>query len=376
MGKNKTHHEFIKQLAEKNSNDITILGQYVSNVTHILVKCNVCQHEWSPQPHSLLKGQDCPKCARKKVANKERKTHEQFCQDVLNLVGDEYEVIGIYQGSKKHILMRHTLCQSEFPKFPTTFLGGSRCPICNPQRRKKQEEFELEVYKLENNDYTVIGKYINTNTQLLMRHNNDKCDNNEYMTTPHNFLSGNRCHVCSGNMKKNKEIFCAEVYNLVGDEYTVLGDYINTNEKLLMCHNVCNEKYMVNPNHFLRGRRCPKCNSSKGEKNIQDYSDKNHINYTHQYKIDDCKHIRPLPFDLAWFNNNNDLVLLVEYDGILHYEAVDHFGGEESLLQTQHNDKIKTDYCASHNIPLLRIPYWDFDNIESILDEALEKYIK
>ena len=34
---------------------------------------------------------------------------------------------------------------------------------------------------------------------------------------------------------------------------------------------------------------------------------------------------------------------------------------------TQLHDSIKTTYCIKNNIPLLRIPYWESSNIETII---------
>ena len=34
-------------------------------------------------------------------------------------------------------------------------------------------------------------------------------------------------------------------------------------------------------------------------------------------------------------------------------------------------DNIKTEYCKNNNIKLLRIPYYDFNNIEKILEKIL-----
>ena len=42
-----------------------------------------------------------------------------------------------------------------------------------------------------------------------------------------------------------------------------------------------------------------------------------------------------------------------------------------SLEERIEYDKIKTEYCACHQIPLLRIPYWEKDNIDTILSERL-----
>ena len=33
------------------------------------------------------------------------------------------------------------------------------------------------------------------------------------------------------------------------------------------------------------------------------------------------------------------------------------------LETTQKRDKVKNDYALTHNIPLVRIPYWERDNI-------------
>ena len=54
---------------------------------------------------------------------------------------------------------------------------------------------------------------------------------------------------------------------------------------------------------------------------------------------------------------------LIEYDGEFHYKTVPAFGGEKTLLKTLERDKIKNDYALSHNIPLVRIPYTERDNI-------------
>lgn len=42
------------------------------------------------------------------------------------------------------------------------------------------------------------------------------------------------------------------------------------------------------------------------------------------------------------------------------------------LISGSHiRDNIKTEYCKDNNITLIRIPYWDFNNIENILKEKV-----
>ena len=68
--------------------------------------------------------------------------------------------------------------------------------------------------------------------------------------------------------------------------------------------------------------------------------------------------------------------MCIEYDGMQHYKPVC-FGGcsyDDALLafeQTKANDEIKNHFCNSNNINLLRIPYYEFNNIEKILKDKL-----
>ena len=75
------------------------------------------------------------------------------------------------------------------------------------------------------------------------------------------------CNECSliingKNRRSNTKKFKKQVYDLVGEEYTVLGEYELANNKILMRHNCVdcgNYEWGITPAHFLNGRRCPKC---------------------------------------------------------------------------------------------------------------------
>ena len=43
---------------------------------------------------------------------------------------------------------------------------------------------------------------------------------------------------------------------------------------------------------------------------------------------------------------------------------------DDFYIQQEH-DKIKNQYCIDNNIPLIRIPYWEYDSIEYILKNVL-----
>ena len=62
---------------------------------------------------------------------------------------------------------------------------------------KTQEQFEQELYEIVGNKYTVLGNYINTDINLDIRHNSDVCNNNIWHVRPANIIRGDRCPVCS-----------------------------------------------------------------------------------------------------------------------------------------------------------------------------------
>jgi hypothetical protein len=382
MPRRKTHEQFVQEVYDLVGDEYTVLEQYQKSNIKIKFRHNnsSCDYyEFYMQPNSFLSGIRCPKCARKVTADKNRKTHERFVKEVYELVNNEYTVLGQYIKSSIKIKFRHNneSCNyHEFDMRPNDFLNGCRCPKCFKKEKKTTDEFKLEVLALVGSEYSVIGEYKNAHTKIEMIHNNPSCGNHRFYMSPHEFLKGQRCPKCYGNEKKTTEQFKREVYDLTNGEYEVLGVYINNKHKILMRHNneSCqNYEFSVSPNNFLRGVRCPACNESKGEKRISTFLNLHHIDYIEQYSFDDLRSSsgKLLRFDFAVFDKNKKLKLLIEYDGQLHYMIVDYFGGKEKLEKTKYYDSLKNQYCKQNNIPLLRIPYWEFDNIETILSKHL-----
>jgi hypothetical protein len=90
-----------------------------------------------------------------------------------------------------------------------------------------------------------------------------------------------------------------------------------------------------------------------------------------------------LRFDFGIFDNNGKLLFLCEYDGQQHFEPVVFGNFSFNIAVEKYNDlvrrdNIKNEYCKNKNIALLRIPYWEYDNIDVILSEYINnrKYIR
>ena len=196
--------------------------------------------------------------------NRRRKTHEQFVNEVFELVGDEYSVLGDYIKSKIKILIRHNTCGHEYKVIPSDFLKGRRCPKCSRNSLKSDQKFKKEVYDLVGDEYTFLEEYKGANKKIKVRHN--KCGN-EYKVKPSSFLQGNRCPFCK--FKKSNKQFLQEVFDLVGEEYTFLEEYVKSKSKIKVRHNKCGHEYEVTPNAFLKCSKCPKCSRNSLKSNVQ-----------------------------------------------------------------------------------------------------------
>ena len=116
-------------------------------------------------------------------------------------------------------------------------------------------------------------------------------------------------------------------------------------------------------NHGVLGFGCPACTASRGENKIRTFLITKSIEFTQNKTFPMCKHKKLLPFDFYLPEYN----MIIEYDGKQHYEAVDHFGGEEYFKTIKMRDGIKNEYCRKENIRLIRIGYKEYDSIENIL---------
>ena len=302
-----------------------------------------------------------------------RKTDEEFRREVFNLVGDEYTILGKYINNHTKIRAYHKKCNKKIEITPKDFLKGTRCRNCHVSkaghhRRKTPARFEEEVKELFGEEYSVVEPYVNSRTKVRIRHN--VCGS-EYMANPRNILRGSTCLECSykiraEKLRKNQEDWDRFVYEETRGEYLFIEEYVNDSTKIKVLHKVCGLHYKEKPNDFINGHRCPNCIESKGEAKIRIILEKYGVEFEREYRMDDCRHINTLPFDFAVDINNS--LLLIEYDGEQHFSNI---FGEESFRGTSRNDNIKNEYCEKKGIPLLRIPYYKYDDIEEIIKNYL-----
>jgi very-short-patch-repair endonuclease len=174
-----------------------------------------------------------------------------------------------------------------------------------------------------------------------------------------NHLSGKGCPKCASNYKKDKNEIINKLNKLHNNKYDYSKSYFKRTKDIVLIDCPIHGEFEQILNNHLRGHGCTFCDDSKGEREIERYLINNNINYVRQKKFDNCKNKRKLPFDFYL----PDHVTCIEYDGEQHFYEVLNWN---NLNYTKNNDLIKTNFCISNNINLIRISY--NDNIIKKLD--------
>ena len=249
--------------------------------------------------------------------------------------------------------------------------NATSCRKCtNKKLRENRKLSEEEVYSRCNQfGATLLTSYQDYENNLVNLEFECACGRkfNRRLADLH-IESDYRCAECNNHHKWTYE----EVKLFIEDKGCILlsTDY-NKNREPLKIQCKCGEVFYRKFNSVKDSMQyyCNHCASiSKGEDEINKVLNTFSTKFYRQYKFSDCKNIRSLPFDFYIPSFN----IAIEYDGKQHYK-IDCFNMTLlDLMNLKRNDNIKTEYCKNNNIKLIRIPYWEFDNIEQIICQELK----
>lgn len=181
------------------------------------------------------------------------------------------------------------------------------------------------------------------------------------------------------NIKPQKNLEGKRFGKLIVKEF--LG--IKNHRSLWSCDCDCGKKINALSSSLTSGKlKSCGCLSSVAEFELSQFLTDEQIIFDTQYKFDDCKYKRRLPFDFAIFHpQNKKLLFLIELHGEQHYfpftfNSESDMQKKENFLHRKHLDKLKEDYCSENNIPLLIIRYTNFQTKEKIVKGFYEKLLQ
>ena len=370
-----TNEQYLTRLNNKHNGNIIFLEDYVNTNHKILHHCNKHDLDFYTTPRYMLQVNGCPECSKEiksesLKASCNRKTKLDFIYE-LEEINDNIEIIGEYIDSLTNILCKCKTDGHEWMATPSNLLRGTGCPRCSG--RYVNDSIFRDKMKIINPNIEILDKYVNSKTKLKCR---CKIDGNIWYANPNNLYSGKGCPKCGGVYRRTHDEFVAELYN-INPDIIVISEFKRVEVKIKCKCAICDSEWDGMPRHLLEGIGCPYCTQSKGEKSIQRYLDLHSILYEGQYKYDGLIGLGGglLSYDFFLTDYN----LLIEYQGIQHKKPINFFGCVDkdkiyaNFIKQQKHDKLKRKFAMDSNIKLLEIWYWDFKNIEEILNKELIK---
>ena len=326
----------------------------------------------------LNRGQGCKYCGKENKRNGREKDLEGYnAKELTESKGLEFVKIT----REDSVLYIYYICRKHrFAGIQRTPLASMRkkkigCPYCIGWN-KTTESFRQELFNI-NPNILVRGEYIDAETPIEC-----ECliDGTIWSPIPNSLLCGCGCPECgriasNKNSTKTNEQFLFELSH-VNPDVLPLQDYIQAKTSIWVMCKKCGHQWLATPDNLLHGGCCQECSAFPNEKKLGNILKKYGFKLERQKKYDDCRDKLPLPFDIYLSKYN----ILIEYDGEQHYRPVN-FGGindedaYENFLKTQYHDSIKTQYCQRNNIPLIRVPYWEKNNLETYIMFQLRQYI-
>lgn len=190
-----------------------------------------------------------------------------FKEEVYNLYGCDYTVLGNYTKGTDKILIRHNICGEKSEQEPRLILSGKRCPKCYRKVKETTDSFKKFIFDAVDNSYTLLSEYTGANDKVTLKHNNCGL---VYDVTAANFKRGQRCPKCTKSGVSKRSF--VEVESLVSDytsEYKLIS-YTDSISDAEFRHLICGTIFKMKLYTFLhQNGGCPICTKSAPEKLMQ-----------------------------------------------------------------------------------------------------------
>ena len=328
--------------------------------------------------YHLVQGRGCYYCGREVTEAAHRTIpDEDLCRAVAEQNGFVYIGCGKQENSGRTIVK--FICPSH------EMLGVQTAILANMQRGMKGCKYcsgkQLPVWYIEYRMHEVYPEIeILSPISKLTDYIDVRCTVHDYKykSTPQNIIIGHKCKYCGleklseiGKISKDEYI---KRLSRMSPDLELIDEYDCVSQKALFRCKKCGNKFRHTAGYVLTKYDfpCPSCDTytQAGEAKVNAYLRSHGIVSIRQKRFSDCIDIRTLPFDFYLPDYN----MIIEYDGIQHFKPVYayHIEDPEAYLElVKRHDEIKNKYCRDNNIKLIRIPYTDYNLIETILDKVL-----
>lgn len=300
-------------------------------------------------------------------------TTESFIEKAKSVHGETFNYKNVdYKncGAKVEII-----CQKHgsFFQRPDHHWAGHGCILCRNENtglllRGSFEDFLKKAKDIHGEKYS----YNQDSFRGMRKKTKITCSaHGEFYQTAIEHVAGSGCKLCSfqatsERQKIDRETLLKRLHSINNRKYEFnISNYEtlhSTIEVFCLEHQI---KFKARVGNFLNGKiGCPCCKTkSQGERKLAKILTDHRISFEHEKTFSNlvAETGQKLRFDFYLPHSN----VLIEYDGVQHFEPVARFGGEFGFAKTQKCDEMKNNFCQQNNIQLIRIRY--DEDISSVL---------
>lgn len=267
-------YDSVKYYILNNSNCELLSKEYVNNCSMMKFKCECGEtFETTFSKFKFRNKRQCNKCG-KNITSQKRKFSYEFIKSFVNNLG--YELLSeTYENNSSNLKLLDKDGYKTYTGYNDLKAGkkGKRFSISNPYTIENISNWLV----INNIDFKLLSTtYLGNGTN---KENRKACllkwlcpEGHVFKMVWNDFYAGNRCPICNGKTKRTTDEFVKLVYDLVGDEYEVLSEYINNTTHVLMKHSICGTEWKVTPSNFLGLKtRCPRneCCHKRGKEHYR-----------------------------------------------------------------------------------------------------------
>ena len=260
----KTSDGFLNEMLAVDST-IKIVGEYVNTHTDIECLCSVCNNIWKAKPYSLLQGHGCPRCAKSgtsfmeqfiKISFEKALGTDSVVSRDRKLIGMELDIyipslnLAIEPGN--WYLHKKSLKRDKQKRDRCNEIGVRLITVYDKFPLNTDKPFADDCYVF-NDDLNKADHSIITNLVVeLFEIVSIQYDfNNELWAEIETLAYKN-------SKAKNHSDF-VESMRAIHPDIEVLGEYFNSNKRVLVRCSVCGNEWNGVPSNMLAGDGCKKC---------------------------------------------------------------------------------------------------------------------
>lgn len=361
------------------------LVKYKGRETYVTIICPV-HGEFKIKPRTLFDeakyrpSHGCWQCNGMVPPYERESGLEHFKRRMHELYGDKYTFVWS-DFKRKESQIRFTCKQhGEQHRSAKVLLEGKGCEYCNgklwpPDWIKNARAVHGDKYEYDEcRPPRLASDYIRY-----------KCPVHGWQETRYDchVQQGCGCALCAGVVNKlsadeRKQMWIEKCKKRYPGKYSYRDvAYVNNDTPVKI---YCKEHHLTfetTPDTHARGARgCPLCTKSVGEVEIYKWLHGHGVVFEAQYKLPNENMFCKRQYLVADFYLP-DLNLIIEMNGLQHYQYVEHFNTKDWTFEDQQiRDDTLRAYCKDHKVSLLEIKYDEIDHIPKILAKTIKKYGK